>query len=177
MEIQNKVQIKAALRQSFGEVVYSVNDLTHDQFNVPREEGKWSPAEILGHLILSTKPITKAMRTPKMMLKAAFGKNNREEKTFSELYDKYLAALAGGQKAPPNFTYNGASEKGKEKLLADFTEQLNQLLSQIDKWEEKDLSEYVLPHPAIGKLTIREMLFFTHFHTEHHHKQVQEVQV
>lgn len=177
MDIQNKTQIKAALRQSFGAVVYSINELNEEQFFEPRAEGKWSPADILGHLILSTKPVTKAMSTPKLMLKAAFGKSNREEKTLTQLYDKYIEALSKGQKAPPNFTYNGAKEKGREKLLGDFTDQLDKLLLQIDKWEEKDLSSYILPHPAIGKITIREMLYFTHFHTEHHHEQVLEVGV
>ena len=40
---------------------------------------------------------------------------------------------------------------------------------------EKDLDFYVLPHPLIGKLTLREMLFFCIYHVQHHHKITQEI--
>ena len=33
---------------------------------------------------------------------------------------------------------------------------------------KKQLDTYILPHPVIGKLSIREMLYFTHLHTVHH---------
>ena len=177
MEIQNKTQLKAALRQSFGAVVYAINELSEDTFLAPRAQDAWSPGEILGHLILSTKPVNKAMSMPKLMLKATFGTNNREERTFSQTKIKYYEVLAGGIKAPSNFQYEGVAKKGKENLISSFTKELDKLLNHIDKWEEKDLSKYILPHPAIGKLTIREMLYSTHFHTEHHLKQIEEVLV
>ena len=39
---------------------------------------------------------------------------------------------------------------------------------RIDSFSEKDLDNYILPHPLLGKLTIREMLFFTIYHVQHH---------
>jgi hypothetical protein len=30
-----------------------------------------------------------------------------------------------------------------------------------------------LPHPLLGKLTLREMIYFTIYHVQHHHKLVQ----
>lgn len=175
MDIHNKTQIKAALRQSFGAVVYAINDLNEQSFVTPWSEGKWSPSEIIGHLILSTKPVTRAMTTPKSKLEEIFGKNNREEHSFQGLKEKYLSRLSAGVKAPPMFTYSDATDEGKESLIGKFTSQLDQLLLQIDNWSEKDLSDYVLPHPAIGNLTIREMLFFTHYHTGHHLEQINQV--
>ncbi len=175
MEIQNKTQLKAALRQSFGAVVYAINDLSDEAFLAPRLEGKWSPGDILGHLILSTKPVSKALSMPKLMLKATFGVSNRDERTFEETKSRYYEALAGGVTAPSTFVYNGVQEKGKEYLINSFTKELSKLLTHIDKWEETDLSKYILPHPAIGKLTVREMLYSTHFHTEHHLKQIEEL--
>ncbi len=177
MEIQNKTQLKAALRQSFGAVVYAVNELSDEVFLAPRAKDAWSPGEILGHLILSTKPVNKAMSMPKLMLKATFGTNNREERTFGQTKTRYYDALAGGIKAPSNFHYEGVAQKGKDYLITSFTKELDKLLHHIDKWEEKDLSKYILPHPAIGKLTIREMLYSTHFHTEHHLTQIKEAVV
>ena len=31
-----------------------------------------------------------------------------------------------------------------------------------------DLDAVLLPHPLLGKLTVREMLFFTVYHVQHH---------
>ncbi len=60
IEIHDKGTMKAALRQSFGDVIYACDKLNEDQFYAPSEEGKWSPGDIIGHLILSTKPVNKA---------------------------------------------------------------------------------------------------------------------
>jgi hypothetical protein len=38
----------------------------------------------------------------------------------------------------------------------------------INKWKAADMEIYLLPHPLLGKLTIREMLLFTIYHIEHH---------
>jgi hypothetical protein len=35
-------------------------------------------------------------------------------------------------------------------------------------WREADLDRYLLPHPLLGKLTLREMLHFTLYHNYHH---------
>ncbi len=172
MDIQDKTQIKAALRQSFGSIVYAINDISEELFTQARAEGKWSPGEILGHLILSTKPLNKALTMPKPLLQSTFGMNNRKERTFDEVRQKYYSRLEEGVKAPENMSYRGVAEKGKEAMINSFTDELGKLLVHVDTWSEKDLSDYVLPHPAIGKLTIREMLFFTHFHTEHHCRQM-----
>jgi len=129
MDIQNKTQIKAALRQSFSAVVYTINELDNEAYNTPVRDGKWSPGEILGHLILSTTPVSKALTTPKSMLEAAFGKNNREERTFEETKEKYYSRLVQGITASSSFVYNGAAEKGKEKMISKFTDELNKLLN------------------------------------------------
>ena len=42
------------------------------------------------------------------------------------------------------------------------------------RWSEKKLDRYQAPHPALGKLTIREMLYFTIFHNVHHARLVAE---
>ena len=42
------------------------------------------------------------------------------------------------------------------------------LILAIIKNEIKDLDVYILPHPLLGKVTLREMLYFTIHHNEHH---------
>ena len=42
------------------------------------------------------------------------------------------------------------------------------LCSRLERMDEKQLDAYLLPHPLLGKLTLREMLYFTIYHVEHH---------
>ena len=42
------------------------------------------------------------------------------------------------------------------------------LVTAVGKWRERDLDKYRLPHPVLGKISVREMLFFTHYHDLHH---------
>jgi hypothetical protein len=47
---------------------------------------------------------------------------------------------------------------------------LRKLESKISRYPEKKLDSLILPHPLLGKLTLREMLYFTNYHVIHHHK-------
>jgi len=44
----------------------------------------------------------------------------------------------------------------------------------LERWDDKRLDRYQLPHPVLGKLTVREMLFFTLYHNKHHASRVFE---
>ena len=170
--IHDKTSIRTAIRQSFGSVVYTINEYSELEFFQPIVAGKWSPGEHVGHLILSTMAVTKGMTMPKEALEGTFGTKEDVESSFDELKDRYYRILSKGVKAPGNFVYNKPEERGKNYLLSKFVNQMRILLDSLDEWNEKQLSHYVLPHPALGRLSIREMLFFTHFHTEHHRVQI-----
>jgi len=43
------------------------------------------------------------------------------------------------------------------------------LNSDIEKkWKEPQLDQYIAPHPLLGKITLRELCYFTIYHTKHH---------
>jgi len=144
-------------------------------FEKPLAIGKWSTAQNIDHLCSSTFPMIKGMSMPKLLMKATFGTNNRAEKSIDDLYSKYKAALTNGVKAPPQFDPDIINNDQKQQLLEKFEYAKTKLLKVLEKWDEKSLSKYILPHPAIGKLTIREMLFFTIFHTEHHLEIIKQI--
>ncbi len=58
----------------------------------------------------------------------------------------------------------------KEQLTNSLLKIVKDLSKKIDKYSEVELDEYLLPHPLLGKLTVREMLFFTIHHVEQHQK-------
>jgi hypothetical protein len=38
----------------------------------------------------------------------------------------------------------------------------------LDRWSEAALDSVQMPHPLLGRLTAREMIFFTLYHNQHH---------
>lgn len=48
------------------------------------------------------------------------------------------------------------------------------LVEALRKWNEKSLDKLRLPHPLLGKLTVREMTFFTLYHDRHHLRSVRQ---
>ncbi len=133
-------------------------------------EGKWTSGQQTDHLVKAVQPVRLGLRLPKFIPKLLFGTSNRPSKTYNELVAKYQAKLAAGGKAsrafiPPTIAAN------KQAILAKaILKEKDTLLKAIVSWSEADLDKYLMPHPLLGKLTIREMLYFTAYHAEHHKK-------
>jgi len=166
--IQTKEEIITGLIDVFDRTYAYCNAQHNDLFEKPISEGKWSTAQNIDHLCSSTFPLAKAMSMPKLAMKMTFGTNNRSERTIDALFEKYKSALANGLTAPAQFEPPVITNAQKMEVLNKFKYAKEKLITVVEKWDEKAMSKYVVPHPAIGKLTIREMLFFTVFHTEHH---------
>ena len=81
--------------------------------------------------------------------------------------------FARGAKASGRYLPNQETPRddtgGKKKALLDRWSKANaELLAVAEKWDEDDLDRYQLPHPLIGNLTVREMLFCTIYHNLRH---------
>ena len=46
-------------------------------------------------------------------------------------------------------------------------------MKRVEQWQDRDLDKYGAPHPAIGMLTVRELLGWTAYHNWHHLTNVQ----
>lgn len=169
MNIPSKDQLIVDLEKSFLEVKDWINQQTDARINEELIPDKWTIAGHVYHLIKSTKAVSKGIKMPKMGMRAMFGKNNREEKSFEAMKEKYRTRVSNAKGKIPN---NFEAEKGrifdKVELLSRFDTELHDLVQAMGKWNEKDMGSYILPHPALGKCTIRELIYFTIFHTDHH---------
>lgn len=138
--------------------------------------GKWSIAENIGHLIKSNKGVVKALGAPKEFL-SNFGKPNGPSRTPKELLKAYKIILAKGAKAGPVFTYELKEKENAKTMLETFESINNRFCERIEFWSAEDLEHYCIPHPILGNFTVREMAFFTVFHTNHHLKAIQKLKV
>lgn len=163
----DKQTIKTKLYEKHHSFISYLDDLTKEEFLNSKAE-KWTPGQQLEHIYLGVKPVRQALSLPKFLLKLIWGKSNRQGKSYEELVRKYLLKLENGGRATGRFIPKVVSiEKGqvvKERLKNE----VNKLSSKLDKLSENDLDKYILPHPLLGKLTIREMLYFTIYHVGHH---------
>ena len=156
--------------QSFTEYIQS---LTDNKFIDKRNSTKWSAGEQLQHIYLSVRPVNLAMLIPKFILRFLFGKPH-QNRTYEELVVTYQKSLLNGGKAGSQFIPKNVSI-GKRKILTDdLATLINSLNEKIEGLSEQDLDKYILPHPLIGKISIREMLYFTIYHVQHHHQSVAE---
>ncbi len=167
MQIHDKPQIVTALNEKVDAFNNYISLLNKKQFELS-PDGKWSAGQNLDHLIRSIKPLQMAYALPKFTLAILFGKSNRPSGTYDELMIKYKAKLEAGGKAGRAFVPPVIGFEKKDVLIKKYDVQKQKLVAKIKKQSEADLDKYVLPHPLLGKVTLREMLYFTIHHNEHH---------
>jgi hypothetical protein len=151
---------------AFTDQCNSMNDIVF--FDKPTS--KWSVAENVQHLIVSTNTSTLAFILPLFVVRLVAGKPNRESKTYDALVDKYKAKLAAGGAASGRFVPKPIAIKaGKEKLITDWNKATQKYLAALLKNRtENELDKYLVRHPLLGKITLRELCYFTIYHTRHH---------
>ncbi|NOT50092.1 MAG: DinB family protein [Chitinophagaceae bacterium] len=149
--------------------------LTDEQFfHQPGE--KWSPAQQVRHLIISADKTKLAFSLPKFILRWYAGKPNRPSRTYDELVAKYKLKLEQGGRASKAFIPKPIpADYGKEKMLGQFKIAMDKLSGTIrKKWKDPQLDQYLAPHPLLGKITSRELGYFTIHHTYHHLESIQK---
>jgi uncharacterized damage-inducible protein DinB len=170
-EIQSKTQIMSSLQESGYRAREWFNNLPADDFFTRQAEG-WSASDNVDHLIKAIKPIIKALKLPKVALQTLFGKPVNQSRTYEEICAIYSDEIAKGAKAAGSFLPLQEDpdnpEEKKAELLQHLSSELDKLISAVEKWQETELDEVQLPHPIIGKITVREMLFFTIHHNLRH---------
>jgi hypothetical protein len=167
MPIQSKQDIITALDQRVNEFNAYIGSLSKEQFE-STPGGKWSAGQNLDHLIRAIKPLQPAYTLPKFILRMMFGKANRPSRTYQELVIKYNSKLATGGRASGPFIPPVIGFESRDALIRKYNLQKEKLIRKINRQKEEGLDKYILPHPLLGKLTLREMLFFTVYHNEHH---------
>jgi len=175
MNIQTKEDIIRELgkvSKEFTDYCFSINDPLY--FQQPPE--KWSVAQNVNHLIISARITSLAFSFPKFVVRVYAGKPNRPSRSYDELVAKYILKLAQGGRASGRFIPKSISEnEGKEKMLQSFSTIMQRLTDTIQKkWEDPQLDQYLAPHPLLGKITLRELGFFTIHHTKHHLNTIKE---
>ncbi len=132
--------------------------------------GKWTPLQQLSHIEKSVSPVKLAFAMPKFVLSAMFGKADGQSISYEQLQLNYKAKLDAGGKSTTRFLPDTTCDR--HKLLAILNNHVQVLCQKMERFSENELDTYRLPHPLLGKITLREMLYFTIHHVQHHQAQI-----
>ncbi len=169
----DKQAIIQALEKNHTAFLEYMNALSEAEFDFSLKDEKWTAGQEMEHIIKSTSPLTLAFKMPKMALKMQFGKANRPSRSYDGLVERYqekLATITGVDAIAAGFGPDAKPFSERENLSEKLQKNIQKLSNLVGKFKEEDLDTYILPHPLLGKLTLREMLYFTIYHVEHHQR-------
>lgn len=162
-----KTEIQPLLTSAYGDFLARLRQMPNVQAHMSAP-GKWSPAQQAEHLVKSVRPVTLAFGLPKFLLALIFGKANRPSRSYEELVARYQAKLAAGGTASRPFV--PGIPANLNRVYGRLARTVDALNRRIERFSEHELDALILPHPLLGKITLREMLYFTAYHAEHHRR-------
>lgn len=163
----NKKEIAEQLYKkhfSFLNYIYSLSD----KYFETTYHQKWSAGQQMDHIYRAVRPLVQALNLPHFVLKLLFGKANRPSKSYEDLVKKYIQKLETGGRATGPFVPKEIFISQKENLKKNLQKVLKKLVAQMNNLSEAELDNLIIPHSLMGKITVREMMYFTIYHVEHH---------
>lgn len=140
-----------------------------DAADFTRQSGSaWTAGQQWAHILASVAPVAMAFGLPKWGLRMWMGRSTRPSRSYEALVARYLEKLAAGGKAPARFVPKPVVWSDRARLRRALDRAVQRLVRRIDRFSEAELDQLLLPHPLLGKLTLREMLFFTLHHVDQH---------
>jgi hypothetical protein len=168
-----RADIMAALADVEAEVAAFFGSLSDDEL-VLRVGDAWTSAQHLQHLNTSVSAVARGFGVAPLLLRLRFGRARQPSRPYAELLESYRDVLARGVQARGGFVpprEEIAPEHVAEHraaILGRWARVNARLRAAAERWDEGRLDTLRLPHPVLGKLTMREMLFFTLYHNQHH---------
>ncbi|MBK8561776.1 MAG: DinB family protein [Saprospiraceae bacterium] len=166
-----KTKIPALLDEKFNNMAQWLKTHPADKWALG-PTGKWTAGQHIVHLIQSTKPLVRALSLPGFVLRWKFGKANRPSRDYDTIVARYhekLAAVNGVVVSPFSQNMPATPPEGKEALIAELSALNKKLNRKMAGWSDAQLDKLLVPHPLMGRMTLREILMWNAYHTEHHH--------
>lgn len=171
MELTTKSSLVTEIKNATQTAVIWYTAIPADEF-FTRQGETWSSSDNVDHLIRAIKPLVRALKLPRLVLQTMFGKAHTPSRSYTEICEAYEDVLATGVGASGAFLPDQQTpydpSKQKAVLLETLSKLGHDLAATLEKWPDSALDECQLPHPLLGKLTVREMMFFSIYHALRH---------
>jgi len=131
---------------------------------------KWTAGQQLKHILLTLLPFPKILQSKDFIFQK-FGTLQRTIWDYDTVRNNYLKT---SRQAPSQFLPEEIVPAQKEQLIMQTEEVLTRIDQLFALYNEEELDSLVLPHPLLGKLSIREMFYLMSYHPIHHLNQIKE---
>jgi len=145
-----------------------VSNLSKNEFEFIKDD-KWSAGQQLAHIVLCIKATLNVFSMDKSIIEQNFGKTGRQNRTYEELQSDYQLKAIEGVKAPDRFIPEAIAIDQAQNLIENLIFLVEEFGQQIRTFSEQELNNLLIPHPSLGRVTLREMLYNVAYHVEHHH--------
>lgn len=164
---QNREEIDQVLRILWSDVNEMISSINQIALQARPNSEVWTIAEEFEHMILSAAPIAKVLNLGpgKLQMSEIPPRTGLDYNGLLELY--WLKLDSGKIKAPATFSAGNQLDDSPTQLYR-WNSVGKGLSDGLQLWDEASLDREQVKHPLLGHLTLREMLFFTHFHSLHH---------
>ncbi|MEP7324231.1 MAG: DinB family protein [Saprospiraceae bacterium] len=168
----NSTTIKLNIQASHDKLINTVASLTPEECMEPPED-KWTGLQHIRHIELSISPVVKLLGNREKYFSRNFGESVEGSKPYDIIEAVYIKLLEPGMMAPQPFMPPVLSYEEKDTIFNEFNVKVKALQENMDNWSEEELDKYFIPHPLLGNLTFREMLYFSIYHASHHRRNVE----
>ena len=171
-----KSKMEKALTESHEAFLTYLEGMDKAAFEFSPNGVKWSSGQQLEHICKSVQAVSKAFAYPGWLVQWKFGKANRPSRSYDELVKRYEEKLekVKGVTAP-GFAPTKTAISNRAGLCAGTRKAIESINKKVAKSSDRKLDTLILPHPLLGKVTLREMAMFCIYHVGFHHKSVQKI--
>lgn len=140
-------------------------------------KNKWTTSQHILHLVNSLQLLNNALSYPKFLLKYKFGTCNRATRDYNTVVKNYQQKLLENKDRARVFNQKlkKPTLEERKRLLTNFQIQQKKLQYKTKKISNKNLDTLLIPNPLMGKMTIREIIMWTAYHTEHHTETLKKI--
>lgn len=163
----NQEQIIIELNGAYTRFNQFINSLTEPELLFSYEH-KWNALQQLQHIVLCVAPLVHLSGMPAETIAQQFGRVSKEGRSYDTLLQEYVEKLAEGGKAPERFLPEIVSPDQKISLNNKLAGMIQELVKRIGNFNEQELDTLAIPHPLLGVLSFREMLYNAIYHVQHH---------
>jgi hypothetical protein len=164
-----KSDIVALLEEKHQELFRLIDNQSDEKW-MSGPKNKWTFGQHILHLANSLQLLNNGLSYPKFILKYKFGTSNRETRSYDVVVKKYQEKLVANRERAAQFNSKLKVPTLKEKpfLINKLKIQNKKLQYKTNKWNDNNLDTLLIPHPLMGRMTVREIIMWSAYHTAHH---------
>ena len=148
-----KNDLTTELKEKYTAFTDYIGSLSEEEYQY-QYENKWSAAQQLDHIVLCVAPLVQVYGMGKAGIEQMFG-----NVTVIRDYETHKAAYLG---------------KLREVLIGKLSQQISILCEKVNSFSEEELETLAIPHPLLGKIALKEMLYNAVYHVQHHQQQAMQ---